>query len=202
MNKQIKTIGISGIGGAGKSTLTQQLGNRLNATTIYWDDFDAISIEPEDFIHWYHIGRDYSAWKYEALAEVLKQLKMGNTVICPATQKTLSPTPYIIFDAPLGRKHTATGQYIDYAIFLNTPLDIAMARRILRDFRDQPEQNILKLFEELEFYLNSSRPLYAMAYEDNDYYDLILDGSLSQEEQLNQALEKIQAETNNSHNRL
>jgi uridine kinase len=194
MNKKVNIIGISGIGGAGKSTLTQALGDALNATMIYWDDFDSISIEPDDFIQWYHAGRDYSAWQYDALAEVLKQLKMGNAVLCPATQKTLVPTPYIIFDAPLGRKHTATGQYIDYAIFLNTPLDIAMARRILRDFRDQPVRNSSELFEELEFYLNSSRPLYAMAYEDNDYYDLIMDGSLSKEVQLKQALQMILTE--------
>lgn len=48
MNKKVNIIGISGIGGAGKSTLTQALGKALNATMIYWDDFDAISVEPDN----------------------------------------------------------------------------------------------------------------------------------------------------------
>lgn len=179
-----KIIGISGIGGAGKSTLTNRLGEALKATMLFWDDFDAISEEPSDFIKWYEQGRDYSAWKYDALATVLKELKAGKSLLCPATKKELIPTEYIIFDAPLGRKHTATGQYIDFAIFLNTPLDIALARRILRDFRDSPNHSSEAIFDELDFYLTSSRPLYAMAYEDLNLYDLVLDGNLSIDQQL------------------
>lgn len=181
----VKIIGISGIGGAGKSVLTNALGNRLNATTLFWDDFDEISQDPKDYIKWCNTSRDYSEWKYDALAEVLKQLKLGKKVICPATKKELIPTDHIIFDAPLGRKHTATGQYIDCLIFLDTPLDIALARRILRDFRDKSNLNIAELFEELDFYVTSSRPLYTMDYEEKEKFDYVVDG--------NQSVDKIVA---------
>ncbi len=43
-------IGISGITGAGKSTLAKALSLDLKATLISWDDFDDISLEPEDYI--------------------------------------------------------------------------------------------------------------------------------------------------------
>lgn len=174
----VKIIGMSGIGGAGKSLLTRELGKALNATIICWDDFDEISKDPEDYIEWYNTSKDYSEWKYDALAEVLKQLKMEKKIVSPATQQELLPTEYVIFDAPLGRKHTATGRYIDYSIFLNTPLDIALARRILRDFRDKSNLNSSEIFEELDFYVSTSRPLYVMDYDENDKYDLIVDGAL------------------------
>ena len=175
----VKIIGISGIGGAGKSVLTHALGKALNATILFWDDFDEISQDPEDYIEWYNTSRDYSKWKYDALAEVLKQLKLGKKIICPATKKELIPSNYIVFDAPLGRKHTATGQYIDYSIFLDTPLDVALARRVLRDFRDKENLNITEIFEELDFYLMSSRPLYVMDYEEKEKFDYVIDGSQS-----------------------
>lgn len=177
--RMVKIIGISGIAGAGKSVLTHALGKALNSTIIFWDDFDEISKDPEDFIKWYNTSKDYSEWKYDALAEVLKQLKAGKKVICPATKKELIPTDYIVFDAPLGRRHLATGQYIDYSIFLNTPLDVALARRMLRDFRDKPNLNVTEIFEELDFYLNFSRPLYTMNYEEMEKHNLVVDGNLS-----------------------
>ncbi|HEX2549594.1 MAG TPA: AAA family ATPase [Gammaproteobacteria bacterium] len=188
----VKIIGITGIGGAGKSVLTNALAKALSATTLFWDNFDEISQDPEDYIKWYNTSRDYSEWKYDALAEVLKQLKLGKKVICPATKKELIPTNYIIFDAPLGRKHTATGQYIDYSIFLNTPLDVALARRILRDYRDKANLNIKDIFEELEFYIHSSRPLYTMDYTEKEKFDYVVDGDKPLDEIVNAIIQKLQ----------
>lgn len=173
----VKIIGISGIGGSGKSVVTKALGKALGATMIFWDDFDEISKDPEDLIEWYNSTQDYSKWKYDSLAEVLKELKTGKKVICPATKKELIPTQYIVFDAPLGRRHTETGKYIDYSIFLNTSLDVALARRVLRDFRDQSNLNIAEIFEELDFYLTTSRPLYAMNYTNMELHNFIADGN-------------------------
>ncbi len=65
---------------------------------------------------------------------------------------------FIIFDAPLGRLHSETGQFIDFMLHLSVPLDVSLCRRLLRDFANQ---NLAKdILEELEFYLNESRPLY------------------------------------------
>ena len=180
-----KIIGISGISGSGKSFLAKKLGKTLNATTIFWDDFDDISEGPADYIKWYESDRNYNAWKYDALADVLHKLKMHEKVICPATKKKLTPTDYIVFDAPLGRKHNATGQYIDFSIYLNTPLDIALVRRLLRDYKDKDN---LAIIEELTFYLTTSRPLYVMDYDRKEECDLIIDGSFPLDKQIQMIL--------------
>jgi len=46
-------IGISGISGAGKTTLTSALCKRLKATALYWDDYGGISQAPHDYVKWY-----------------------------------------------------------------------------------------------------------------------------------------------------
>lgn len=180
-NPMTKIIGISGIAGSGKSIITKELGKALSATTIFWDDFDEISESPANYIEWYKSDRNYNAWKYDALANVLRKLKMNEKVICPATKNELIPTNYIAFDAPLGRKHIATGRYIDFSVYLDTPLDIALARRLLRDYKDK---NNDKIIDELNFYLVSSRPLYVMDYDWKKECDLIVDGTLSIDKQI------------------
>jgi uridine kinase len=177
-------IGISGISGAGKSTLMKKLEQTLHATVIYWDDYDDISQSPEDLVKWYESSKDYDDWVYDDLGKTLKKLKTGEKVRCPATKKELTPTKYILFDAPLGYAHKATGKYIDFLICLDTPLDIALARRLLRDYQDHPEPQ--KILEELDFYLTHSRPLYMLP--ECRQGDLLLDGSMSVEQQEKEVL--------------
>lgn len=154
-------IGISGKTGAGKSTLAKALSQNLKAMLISWDDFDEISLEPEDYIDWHHKGCNYSEFQRENLKMVLANLKSKKEIIHPVLNTSLQPTKYIIFDAPLGRLHKQTGEYIDTCIHIEVPLDILLCRRILRDFADKlkTKENLL---EEINFYLNHSRPLFLM----------------------------------------
>jgi uridine kinase len=170
-------IGISGKTGAGKSTLARMLSLELNATLVCWDDFDSISTEPEDYVSWYHRGRNYSEFEREALAKVLEKLKNGENVVHPILKQLLTATPYIIFDAPLGRSHSETGQYIDTMIHIEVPLDILLCRRLLRDFKETTatKDDILK---EIEFYLENSRPLFDDTALKGSA-DLVLDGLLT-----------------------
>lgn len=177
----VTIIGISGVGGSGKTTLVEALGKVLKATTVLWDDYDPLSQGPDDYIAWYENSRDCNDWKYDALAETLSSLKHGKTVFCPATRRELAPTEYVIFDAPLGRKHEATGQWIDLLVFLDTPPDIALARRIIRDYHASKGSEDKDIVEELEHYLAKARPVYMESYNGKEECDLLLDGSLSLE---------------------
>lgn len=157
--KKLKIIGISGISGAGKSTLVKSLSKKLQATSIFWDEFDEISTSPTDYVAWYKRGGDYNEFNYEALAKVLASLKKGNCTKHPVTENILEPTEYIIVDAPLGKAHKQTSQFIDYFIHLDTPLDIALARRLQRDIRTQG-LSLDDVKNILDDYLNKSRELF------------------------------------------
>lgn len=178
-----KIIGICGISGSGKSTLTKALGTALSATTLYWDDFDEISQAPHDYVEWFEKSRDYSAWKYDGLVNVLQHLKNDSKIICPATQKELMPTEYVIFDAPMGYKHLPTGKYIDSLIYLDTPLDVALARRILRDV-EKPDFDKFQLKQELEHYLAYARKVYVYAANEKEGSHLIINGYTPIEDQV------------------
>lgn len=168
-----KIIGISGISGAGTTTLTKALGTALNATTIFWDDFDDISESHDDLVEWFKSSKDYGAWHYPALEETLKTLKAGLSMKHPASGQDLPPSSVVIFDAPLGRMHRATGQYIDLLIHLDTSMDVALSRRVLRDYREKPKE----IIDDLEWYLADGRPLFD-ASETKKTADLVLNGDL------------------------
>ena len=78
-----KIIGISGVAAAGKSTLIRALASALNATSIFWDDYEQISQEPADYDTWFKSDRNYEARKYDALENSLRDLKSGKAVKCP-----------------------------------------------------------------------------------------------------------------------
>ena len=137
---------------------------------------------------WFYSSKDYNDWVYPKLVNTLKRLKKGETIICPATRRELSPTKYILFDAPLGYCHQETGNYIDFLICLDNPLDIALARRFIRDYRNNPEPQ--KMFQELQEYLSKSRPLFILSAKEKAS-DLIIDGNLTLEEQEKQVLNAL-----------
>lgn len=175
-------IGISGITGAGKTTLAQALAKNYHATLVNWDEFDDISSGPDDYVDWYNRKGSYNEWDYPGLADVLHTLKAQKTSIHPVNKTQLRPTEYVVYDAPLGRLHTQTGRYIDICIHIDVPLDVSLGRRILRDFKDH-DKTKMELLEEIEFYLTHSRPLFF----DDDlklHADFIVNGMLKTEDQV------------------
>src|SRR5690348_6307423 len=177
-------IGISGNMGSGKTTLAKALTKSLTATSLAWDDFDDISTGPDDLIAWYKQGENYQAWDFPALENVLKILKSGNSIIHPVFNNKLIPTQYLIFDAPLGYLHEQTGKYIDLNIHIDCPLDVSLARWLIRDFKETNKTK-QELIKELEFYLSDSRPLF-MDEKLKSNADFIIDGLLSVDQQIAQ----------------
>lgn len=131
-----------------------------------------------------HRGKGFgNDWIYPELVDTLHQLK-----VCPATRRNLTPTKYILFDATLGYCHQATGKYIDFLICLDTPLDIALARRLIRNHQGNPTPQ--KMIQEFEEYLSKSRPLFILPPEEKTS-DLLVDGSLPLQEQEKQVLNAL-----------
>lgn len=167
-------IGISGISGAGKTALVKALSKKVNATALYWDDFDDISSAPSDYINWYNQGKDYTAFDYSALAHALTTLKSGVSYYHPVLKIELPPTHYLFADLPLGRIHKQTAKYVDQFFYIDTPLDVALARRIIRDYKTEDRDN---LFKDLNDYVYKYRKLF-MIDDVKKTADKILDGTL------------------------
>ena len=115
-------VGVAGPAGGGKTTLVQRLVAALgDATAIYMDNYQRFTQEPTRRIaQWMERGADFDEFVIEALPEHLERLKDGR-----------EPGPkYLIFETHLGRAHRATGRFIDLLFWLDTPLDIALARNV------------------------------------------------------------------------
>lgn len=156
-------ISIAAVSGGGKTTVVKALCNKLEPSkSLYFDDYD-FKEYPEDFYQWVKSGADYNAWNTEALARDLK---------CLLKEKHLK---YIFLDYPFAYKNDKIAPYIDYSIFIDTPLDIAMARRIIRDMKDE---SMDLLISNLKVYMDKGRVAYLeMLNSIRPNSDLIVDGS-------------------------
>ena len=125
-------VGIaSGVGG-GKTTLVQGLAARLgDASAVPFDHYERFTRQPIEAVRaWTRAGADPNALDLGRLAEDLRTLKHGEQVVDPANGAPIEPRKYLLLDAPFGRRHMATGSQIDFLVWIDTPLDIALARKL------------------------------------------------------------------------
>ncbi len=201
--KQGFVLGISAISGGGKTVLVKHLAERLDESVVLsFDEYDEAGhvTHPESFRRWLRDGADQNAWQAPRLAADLAQLKSGNPIASPVDRSPILPAQFVIFDAPLGRAHRSTGQHIDLMVYIDTPLDVAMARRILRDFCGDGSSLSVQQSEELrrslEDYLEFSRAAYLMMDRHvKPSCDLVVDGLLSLDELANQLIEALKKRT-------
>lgn len=156
-------IAIAGVSGGGKTTIAKHLNERLhNSKTLFFDDYDFDG--PDDVIDWVDKGPNYDEWDLAPLIKDLKGLLADSL-------------DYIVLDFPFAYKHSKISKLIDLTVFIDTPLDIAMARRIIRDFKDSSNESILI---EMENYISQGRRGYLeMLNTIKPNSDIIVDGTLS-----------------------
>ena len=181
---KIFIVGISAPSGGWKTTVAKKVVELLgDAVGIFFDDYDVDSIHPESFRTWLQNGANYHDWKTPLLADDLRKLKAGQSIISPVYYVAIEPRKCVVFDAPLGYAHPETGRYIDLMVFIDTPLDIAMARRLTRDFASIPSGSSIEstktIQAELTAYLDYGRQAYHEMDKVKGTCDLVLDGRLS-----------------------
>lgn len=159
----MKVISIASVTAGGKTTVVNELKKHLpNSQSLHFDDY-SFEGEVEDFYEWTLNGADYNVWNLKPLEEDI--LKIQRNGKCE----------YLLLDYPFAYCHNAISNYINCAIFIDTPLDIAMARRVLRDMKDASADDIRN---EMEMYLKYARIAYIQMLKDilpsSDY---VVDGT-------------------------
>lgn len=140
-----RVIGIAGPAGAGKSTLVRALHEKTpNSATLFFDSFPVQM--PEDLRQWLQDGADFNEWRAPALVSALREVAADSDLVW--------------FEAPLGRAHVATGELIDHLVFVDVPLEIALARFAAREV-DRGREGVSMLAGYLGLYEVVLRDVYA-----------------------------------------
>ena len=191
-------IAIAGHSGAGKSTLVKTLAVRLGgAITLGIDDYDSDSYPQA--VEWIERGADPNEFETPQFFADVQALKEGRPILHPETRQETRPAGHLILEEPFGRGREALRGYIDFLLYVDTPLEVAYARKLLRksDFlpwEDDPLLCIKHLRENLEWYLRVGRRFY-LAVENiaRRECDLVVDGTLSTDETADEAVRAILA---------
>lgn len=160
-------VAIAAVSGGGKTTVTKRLTDTLsNSKALYFDDYE-FDDEPDDICEWVERGADLNEWNLSPLIHDLELL----------ISERRPPLEYVLLDYPFAYSHEGMNQFINFTIFIDTPLDMAMARRILRDFTEGPIENVRK---DIENYLSRGRFAYLnMLRTKKPNSDFVVDGSLA-----------------------
>ncbi len=173
----MKIIAIGAVTAGGKTTVVRELSKKLKkAKSLHFDDY-SFEGEVDDFNEWTKQGADYNV-------RDLSPLKKDIIDIIQSGQYD-----YLLLDYPFAYCHKEISEYIDCAVFIDTPLDVAMARRILRDMQNADGNEIRA---GVENYIKYERVSYLQMLKDilpsSDY---VLDGTNDVSELVDEILKLI-----------
>ncbi len=138
-------IGIAGVSGSGKTRFTnalkKELGERM--CLIVQDDYylDSTNLQEgnEDDMN-FDIP---DAIDFDLIIEHVTKLSEGETVEVPSYNfythsrnsefKLVAPTDFIVVEGTMIYSNASLANLFDYKIFVDTPMDIAIVRRMARD---------------------------------------------------------------------
>jgi uridine kinase len=120
-----KVIAFCGPPGSGKSTIIRAIRSIAPACrSVAYDDFpNATTKSLPDLKAWFDRGCDPNEFPLTELTAHLESLV--------SSKPSDGPDATILFETPFGRLHRRTGALIDYLIWVDIPLDVALARQVL-----------------------------------------------------------------------
>jgi hypothetical protein len=149
-----------------------------------FDDFDDTNVHPESMYEWFSRGANLTEFDCPGMRDAVLN-EIGKATV-----------GYIVLDYPFGRDHPCFQHTIDLSVFIDTPLDVAMARRVLRDYGTVSGQaegdRLSRLLRDLEGYENRARCSYLETFKRRDNCDLVLDGCSSAEYLRDQIISRIE----------
>ncbi len=177
-------IGICGGTGSGKTTVTKKVVERVGAENVllieqdsYYVDLVEISLEERRRVNFDHPD----SVDFDSIAEHLTALRNGDPVEIPiynfATHTRekeyllVKPKPITILEGILIFSQPMIVELLDVKIFIDTPADIRLMRRIRRDLEERGRS----LEQTLAQYENTIRPMHKKFVESSkDEADIII----------------------------
>jgi len=189
-------IAIAGASGSGKSTLVRALAQRIeNTETMYFDDYRQ---------------------NYGNLTKDLQNLRRGNHITYPGDNRQINAGKVIILEEPTGRTRKGMSDKIDFLVYINLPLEVSLARVLLRSIKQSEDKDINAFYEtigpqfepkfteekptklmhiqvwQLEMYLKQHRQTYLVDHENNlKDADLVVDGLKSVNQLVMEITERV-----------
>lgn len=164
-----QVIAVASAIGGGKTSLVRALAAQLgDAAVVHFDSYEKLSEQPmRDIAAWMAAGARFDEFHLPRLAAALGDLQEGRPVVDPLTGREIRPGRHILFETPLGREHAETGAYIDRLVWIDVPLEIALARKIaehtaifLEKYRPEDHAGCLQWLQRyLKQYLSHVRDL-------------------------------------------
>jgi uridine kinase len=144
---------ISGTSGAGKTSLVRKTAALLGeAVCLHFDDYKPVSMYPADLTAWVASGSNPNEWRTPQLADDLRALRSGCPISVPGSAERTEPKPYIVLEDPFGRAREEMASSIDFAAYIDVPLDVAMARKLRREVlgvaRDRGSEEAIRRLED------------------------------------------------------
>lgn len=181
----MKIIGISGISGSGKSRLTRAIKDAFGDSMEiihqdnYYRDQSDISFEER-------VKTNYDepqSIEFDLMFKDVVNITKGNAIDIPIydfSQHTRSeqtekkqPKPFLLVEGTMIYAYPELKNHIDLKIYVDTPMDIAIVRRITRDI----EERSRRASEIQDQYFKTVRKgMYQYTISQKDQADLIISG--------------------------
>jgi len=125
--KNCFTVAIAGASGAGKSLLANKISEMLeDSVEIYYDDYRP---------------------NYVNLTRDLETLRRGQPIKYPKNCRTIKPSKFIVVEEPTGRTRPSMAENIDLLVYIDLPLDISLARILLRAIYESNDEEIRNFYK-------------------------------------------------------
>ena len=181
-------VAVSGMSGAGKTRVVRRAVEILgNAAALHFDDYISVSTYPPDLQQWLAEGADVDVWRTPRLSDDIRALRAGKAIVLPESGVVVEPAEVLVLEEPFGKMRREMAGLIDLAVHIDVPIDVMLARRLLRRLSEEREQygeSLLdQLRSDLEHHVASGRLLQARgAVVARDAADVVLEGTLSIDE--------------------
>ena len=116
-------VGLSGVPGSGKTALLRRLLQACpGAQSVSYDQFHP-GLSETEIEDWIRRGGAPDELPLTALMETLSRLTKERA--------QAATRPLLLFETAFGRAHRASGAFVDFSVWIDTPLDLALARAVL-----------------------------------------------------------------------